>query len=41
VTCIETVQVTTTFTQALENIGQLAQPIIVASEQPRTSPAPA
>ena len=41
VTCIESVQVTTTFKHALEHIGQLAQPVIVANKQLQTSPTPA
>jgi hypothetical protein len=37
VTCIATVQVSSTFAAALEQIGQLAQPVIVAAEHARST----
>jgi predicted PurR-regulated permease PerM len=41
VTCIGTVQVATTFKAALEQVGQMAQPVIVAADAARTAaPAP-
>jgi predicted PurR-regulated permease PerM len=36
VTCIASVQVSSTFAQALEQIGQLAQPVIVAASEARS-----
>ena len=41
VTCIGTVQVSTTFAAALEQVGQLAQPVVVAASAGRTAPSPA
>jgi predicted PurR-regulated permease PerM len=37
VTCAETVHVTTTFSDALEHIGQMAQPAIVAADAARSA----
>jgi methylmalonyl-CoA mutase cobalamin-binding subunit len=37
VTCAETVQVTTTFKAALEHVGQMAQPVMVAADAARSA----
>jgi hypothetical protein len=37
VTCIATVQVATTFKAALEHVGQMAQPVIVAADAARAA----
>ena len=40
VTCIDTVQVSTTFAHALEQVAQLAQPVIVAAGNAPVTPPP-